>query len=120
MTLVIAPGYRERAFKRAFRLAHEAAGDSFDYWLDGGRFGGALKELGLVPEADDLPETLPASRLPSPLPDLLIPHAVVTPKGAFIWSPLDRAKRTEWPPRVNRLIDRHRGGHTIVILDGHC
>lgn len=73
----------------------------------------------MVPEGDRWPDAIPASRLPSPLPEEVIPVALVTPRGGFLWKPLDRRKRSTWARRVNRLIDRYRGGHSVVMMDAH-
>ncbi|MGI9021546.1 MAG: hypothetical protein ACR2G3_12655 [Solirubrobacterales bacterium] len=119
-TLVITPGSRARSYQRASRLVERAASQGFDYWRIGGLFDGELDELALVAADDRWPHAVPASRLPSPLPARLIPVALVTPKGAFLWKPLDEAKAEAWRTRVNRLVDQYRGGHTVVLMDGHC
>ncbi|MEJ7893344.1 MAG: hypothetical protein WKF94_11960 [Solirubrobacteraceae bacterium] len=119
-TVVITPGSRGTAYERAYRLSSRAAAESFDWWMVGGRFSGRLQELGLLPADDPWSEAIPASRLPSPLPNLLVPPALITPKGAFLWEPLRGPKATTWTQRVNRLIDQYRGGHTVVLMDGHC
>lgn len=119
-TLVIVPGPRRSAYDRAYDLYGEAANRGFDYWRAGGLFHGALQECGLVPADDEWPHAVLTSRLPSPIPDILQPAALITPRGAFLWRPIDR---DEWPlfdARINRLIDQCRGGHTVVLMDGHC
>jgi hypothetical protein len=53
------------------------------------------------------------------LPELLIPAALVTPRGAFLWQPVDGRRASTWRKRVNRLVDQYRGGHTVVFIDAH-
>lgn len=119
-TLVITPGSRGTSYGRASRLLTRAASRGFDRWGPGGRFAGRLQELELVLAGDPWPEAIPASRLPSPLPELLIPAALVTPRGAFLWRPVDGRRASTWRRRVNRLVDQYRSGHTVVFMDAHC
>jgi hypothetical protein len=119
-TLVITPGSRTTSYSRASRLVQRASSQGFDYWYAGGRFAGRLQQLGLVPPNDPWPDAIPASRLPTPLPLLLVPPALVTPRGAWLWRPLDDGKASAWAHRVNRLVDQYRGGHSVVLMDAHC
>jgi len=125
-TLAIAPGSRARAYGPAFDLAERSGGKGFDYWQYGGytAWGTVLGDLDLAAEDDPYPHAVPVSRLPSPLPGELIPMAFVTPRGAFLWGPIgeegDRFNDGAWTDRVNHLVDKYRGGHTAVLLDGHC
>ncbi len=119
-TLVICPGGRDTAYERAYELYGRAANQGFDYWGPGGRFSGRLADFGLNSARDVWPEAIEADRLPSPLPDLLMPPALITPRGAFLWRPLDDRKAQAWSDRVNRLVDNYRSGHTVVLMDGHC
>lgn len=119
-TLVIVPGPRRCAYERAYALYGEAANSGFDYWRAGGRFHAALQECGLVPADDKWPHAVLTSGLPSPIPEILQPAALITPKGAFLWRPIDRSEWSNFNARVDRLVDRHRGGHTLVLMDGHC
>ncbi len=59
-------------------------------------------------------------KLPRPIPGELVPHALVTPRAAFLWSPIEDEKREARVERVNRLLDKHRGGQTLVLFDAHC
>lgn len=60
-------------------------------------------------------------RLPSPLPDDLVPLAYVTPEAVWHERPLawDR-DGGEWAREVKEVVDRYRGGHCVVLADCHC
>lgn len=119
-TLVITPGSRGSSYARADRLLFKAANDGFDYSRLPGIWGEVLRDLELLPTDDPWPYAIPTSRLPAPIPTELVPAALVTPRGAFLWKPIEEAEARAWERRVNRLIDKYRGGHTIVLLDAHC
>lgn len=121
-TLVIVPGSRTTAYNRAGHLIARTANRGVDYYDAGGRWSGRLQELGLVPADDPWPEAIPVSRIPQPVPDRLIPITFITPRGAWLWRPVEETKKTEaaWVARVNRLVDKYRGGHTAVMVDVHC
>lgn len=120
LTLVICPGDRSSAYEQAGELYGRAANQGFDYWYPGGRFSGRLADLGLLPEGDEWPDAIESHRLPSPLPAALVPPALITPRGAFLWRPLDEREAEAWAHRVNRLVDKYRADHTVVLMDGHC
>ena len=119
-TAVIVRGPRTTAYGRASRLLGRAAPRYFDHHGVGATFEGRLVALGLVPADDPWTEAVSVSRLPSPVPEGLVPGALVTPRAAWIWSPLEDGHEDRWASRVNALIDRHRGGHTLVVCDAHC
>jgi hypothetical protein len=60
------------------------------------------------------------SGLPSPLPESMIPAALVDPGGRWRMRPAtwdDGDPR--WVDWVNAAVDRHRGGHCAVVADCH-
>lgn len=61
------------------------------------------------------------SKLPSPLPESMIPAALITPMGDWrLRPPAWKQGDPRWSRWVNETIDRHRGGHCVVIADCHC
>lgn len=182
-TLVITPGPRRSAVRRAEALLDEAVPRSFDYYGTAGRFshrlgGGARPEIDewyaaeavrraafeaenpavQVPEPDELRDaddpldvgdlrefvwdaderphrerlrrlhaealvdlTLLTSDLPSPLPDTIVPAALVTPDGSWRMRPSTWEQGDpRWARWVNERVDRYRGGHCVVVADCHC
>lgn len=120
LTEVIVPGPRTTAYGRGGRLAERAIPRSYDYWGIGGIWGGLFASLDLTSVDDRWPDALPVGYLPAPLPDDLIPGALVTPRAGWLRSPPGDSYAPAWIARVNRLIDKYRGGHTLVIFDAHC
>ena len=117
-TLVITKGPRRSAAARANRLLAEAVPRGTDYWGHGGRFEGKLLPA-QPPGPGRIPDVELTARLPSPLPDSVIPAALVTPDGKWRWRGLDAHSEKQWPSVVNGLIDDHRGGHSISGFDCH-
>lgn len=61
------------------------------------------------------------SKLPSPLPERLIPAALVTPDGRWRCHPSRwRQGDPRWSRWINATVDRYRGGHCVVVADCHC
>lgn len=119
--LVIVPGSRGTAYERVQRLMLRSFPNGVDGWRPGGRFDERLPELGLTSVDDPRPDAVPVSFLPSPIPDTLVPSIFITPRGAWLWSGGTITKREQraWAERINRLVDKYRGGHTAVVLDIH-
>jgi hypothetical protein len=115
-TLVITAGQRRTAQRKAAATLATLRG--IDYF----RFFGHWDER-LVHARPDDPENVDQveliSRLPSPLPESMIPALYVLPTGRWRWHPSTESDRPRWIRQVNRVVDRHRGGHCIVIADVH-
>lgn len=59
-------------------------------------------------------------KLPAPIPERLVPAVLLTPRAAWLWAPTGGTLAPAWTARVNRLIDKHRAGHSLVVFDAHC
>ena len=60
------------------------------------------------------------SKLPSPVPDSVIPAALITPEGRWRMRPASWGQGDQrWSRWVSQTIDRYRGGHCVVVADCH-
>lgn len=78
-------------------------------------------DLPPIPADDQRHMVALTSGLPSPLPDAIVPAALVTPDAMWQWRPTDWEQGDpRWTDRVTSYLERHRGGHCVVVADCHC
>jgi hypothetical protein len=88
-------------------------------------FGGSTFDPDEEPETKRRPDPYKdmvalTSTLPSPVPETLIPAAVIRPEGRWRIRPVKWEQHDpRWDRWVNQTIDRYRGGHCVVVADCH-
>ncbi len=111
---------RERfnAEQPAGRTAEEREIDDLFFEI---REGPHYEELRRLSNKATIDRTRLTRDLQSPLPELWIPAALVTPDGRWTERPVDHKQgHALWADWLNATVDGYRGGHCIVVADCHC
>ena len=78
------------------------------------------ERLGVLLDEALIDLTRLTSELPSPVPETVIPAALITPDGRWRFRPVGWGRDDpRWSRWVNERIDRYRGGHCVVVADCH-
>ena len=119
MTWVIVQGRRHTAIRLASeRLNGLLNRERIDSYAIPGYYPDALPHVDPADPAN-VPAVELVERLPRPIPQSLVPHSYVSEGGRFFWGPIDEHDRHEWQAKMERLLDRHRQEHCLVIADVH-
>lgn len=98
-------------------LAIAARRHGADYWAVG-PLKPRLSKAGLGKAAET--GVIPLAEMPTPIPGLLDPAAVVTPNARWHWRPLEYdPARARWPARLEGMLGPRTVGRFAVTADVH-